>query len=79
MLWNTTTSNPVDITENVLSHAGAENEQRTGSDHVRTADGHDRHGADHLQPLRPRPADMVVQQPELPETVKGVLANFTGV
>ena len=27
----------------------------------------------------PGPADMVVQQPELPETVKGVLANYTGV
>lgn len=26
----------------------------------------------------PGPADMVVQQPELPETVKGVLAHYIG-
>ena len=27
----------------------------------------------------PGPADMVLQPPDLPETVKGVLANYTGV
>ena len=27
----------------------------------------------------PGPADMVVQPPELPETVKGVLANYVGI
>ena len=70
---------PVDITENVLTMLGR-----------KMSSGRDLTMSERLMAMTataqttsnrygPGPADMVVQQPELPETVKGVLANFTGV
>ena len=70
---------PVDITENVLNMLGR-----------KMSSGRDLTMSERLMAMTataqttsnrygPGPADMVVQQPELPETVKGVLANFTGV
>ena len=70
---------PVDITENVLTMLGR-----------KMSSGRDLTMSERLMAMTataqttsnrygPGPADMVVQQPELPETVKGVLANYTGV
>lgn len=73
------TIKPVSITENVLTMLGRK--VRSGRDltmserlMAMTATAQstaDRYG--------PGPADMVLQPPDLPETVKGVLANYTGV
>lgn len=73
------TIKPVNITENVLTMLGRK--VRSGRDltmserlMAMTATAQstaDRYG--------PGPADMVLQPPDLPETVKGVLANYTGV
>ncbi|MDE7241947.1 hypothetical protein [Desulfovibrio sp.] len=69
---------PIDITDNVLTMLG----QKLGHGHELTlserliamtataATTSDRYG--------PGPADMVVSKPELPETVKGVLASYIG-
>ncbi|WP_308621778.1 hypothetical protein [uncultured Desulfovibrio sp.] len=73
-----TAAQPVDITDNVLTMLG----RKVGSGHSLTlserlmamtataAATADRYG--------PGPADMVVTPPELPETVKGVLASYVG-
>lgn len=70
---------PVNITENVLTMLG----RKVGSGRDLTLSERlmamtataqttgDRYG--------PGPGDMVLQPPALPETVKGVLANYTGV
>ncbi len=73
------TIKPVNITENVLTMLGRK--VRSGRDltmserlMAMTATAQstaDRYG--------PGPAEMVLQPPDLPETVKGVLANYTGV
>ncbi|MGE9984922.1 hypothetical protein [Desulfovibrio sp. SGI.169] len=70
---------PVNITENVLTMLG----RKMGSGRDLTLSERlmamtataqstsDRYG--------PGPGDMVLQPPDLPETVKGVLANYIGV
>lgn len=73
-----TIAKPVDITENVLTMLGskvASGRELTMPERLMamTATAQatsDRYG--------PGPADMVLQKPELPEVVKGVLANYVG-
>lgn len=71
-----TAAQPVDITDNVLTMLGrkmASGHELTLSERLMAmtataATTADRYG--------PGPADMVVAPPELPETVKGVLASY---
>lgn len=73
-----TIAKPLDITESVLTMLG-----------TKVSTGHELTMPERLMAMTataqttadrygPGPADMVLQKPELPEVVKGVLANYVG-
>lgn len=67
---------PVDATENVLTHLGrkvASGIELSMAERLMASTATAQVTADRYGP---GPADMVVQQPQLPETVKGVLASY---
>ena len=73
------TLKPVNITENVLTMLGrkvSSGRDLTMSERLMAMTATAQSTADRYGP---GPADMVLQPPDLPETVKGVLANYTGV
>ena len=73
------TIKPVNITENVLTMLGrkvSSGRDLTMSERLMAMTATAQSTADRYGP---GPADMVLQPPDLPETVKGVLANYTGV
>lgn len=73
------TIKPVNITENVLTMLGrkvSSGRDLTMSERLMAMTATAQSIADRYGP---GPADMVLQPPDLPETVKGVLANYTGV
>lgn len=73
------TIKPVNITENVLTMLGrkvSSGRDLTMSERLMAMTATAQSTADRYGP---GPADMVLQPPVLPETVKGVLANYTGV
>ena len=73
------TIKPVNITENVLTMLGrkvSSGRDLTMSERLMAMTATAQSTADRYGP---GPADMVLQTPDLPETVKGVLANYTGV
>ncbi|WP_022656983.1 hypothetical protein [uncultured Desulfovibrio sp.] len=70
---------PVNITENVLTMLGREissGRELTIPERLMAMTAAAQSTANRYGP---GPADMVLQPPDLPETVKGVLANYTGV
>ena len=73
------TIKPVNITENVLTMLGrkvSSGRDLTMSERLMAMTATAQSTADRYGP---GPADMVLQPPDLPETVTGVLANYTGV
>ena len=73
------TIKPVNITENVLTMLGrkvSSGRDLTMSERLMAMTATAQSTADRYGP---GPADMVLQPPDLLETVKGVLANYTGV
>lgn len=73
-----TIAEPVDITENVLTMLGskvASGRELTMPERLMAMTATAQATADRYGP---GPADMVLQKPELPEVVKGVLANYVG-